>query len=56
MTTAIDTWTKQYGDKFRVWLGTKPFVVISKPDDLEVREIAQANKFEYVLYYVNALN
>ena len=41
MTKAVDTWTNQYGDKFRVWLGmgTKPFIILSKPEDLEVREI-----------------
>jgi len=36
MTNAVESWTKSYGDIFRVWMGSVPFVVLSKPEDLEI--------------------
>ncbi|KAK3923209.1 Cytochrome P450 4C1 [Frankliniella fusca] len=36
LTNAVESWTRDYGEIFRIWLGNVPFVVVSKPEDLEI--------------------
>lgn len=36
MTAAVEKWTATYGNVFRIWMGAHAFVVVSKPEDLEI--------------------
>ncbi|XP_034240992.1 cytochrome P450 4C1-like isoform X2 [Thrips palmi] len=36
MTAAVKKWTDAHGDLFRIWMGAHAFVVLSKPEDLEI--------------------
>ncbi|KAE8752498.1 Cytochrome P450 CYP4 [Frankliniella occidentalis] len=36
LTNAVASWTAQYGDIFKIWLGNVPFVILTKPEDLEI--------------------